>query len=140
MNQDSLLTPLLPDSVPVKPVTLGADEVYISRDFPDLIHFYTSTLPATVLRPDAKAPVSYFQTQPFHQKEFTPEVRTEVLNDWIIPVLLICFSIFAWVRVSYRKRFTQLVQASYSKQYMNLLIREGGGGYDLINLSLGNKI
>ncbi|HNS16838.1 MAG TPA: DUF4271 domain-containing protein [Bacteroidales bacterium] len=137
MNQDSLLTPLLPYTDPVKPITYSPDEVYISKDFQDLIHYYTETLPAKELQSAAKAPVSYFQTQPFHTREFTPAVRMEVLNDWIIPVLLICFAIFAWVRVSFRKRFTQLVQASYSKQYMNLLIREGGGRYDLINLSLG---
>ncbi len=137
MNIDSLLTPLLPDSVPVMPVALRPDEVYIANDFQDLLHYYQETLPAGDVQPVVKEPVSFFQIQPFQKKEFTAEVRTEILNDWIVPVLLICFTIFAWVRVTYRKRFTQLFQAAYSKQYMNLLIREGGGAYDLINLSLG---
>ncbi|MBP6977283.1 MAG: DUF4271 domain-containing protein [Bacteroidales bacterium] len=137
MNQDSLLIPFLPDSVPVQPVTHPMDEVHIAKDFPDLIRYHTAVLTAQGIQPASKATTSYFQTQPFAKKEFTPEVRLEVLNDWIFPVLLICFAIFAWIRTSYRKRFTQLVQASYSKQYMNLLMREGGGGYDLINLSLG---
>jgi len=137
MNDDSLLTPLLPDSVPVKTAAPRPDEVYISKDFPDLIRCHSLTSSAGETQSATKTPVSFFQVQPFSQKEFTPAIRMESLNDWIVPVLLICFTIFAWVRVTYRKRFTQLVQTAYSKQYMNLLIREGGGAYDLINLSLG---
>jgi len=137
MNDDSLLTPLLPDPVPLKTVTPRTDEVYIAKDFPDLIHYHTLPSPAKETQSSTNVPVSFFQMQPFHKKEFQQAIRIEALNDWFVPVLLICFTIVAWVRVTYRKRFTQLVQAAYSKQYMNLLIREGGGGYDLINLSLG---
>lgn len=137
MNNDSLLTPLLPDSVAVTPSAHRPDEVYIAKDFPDLLNHHTSTLPDLKSQPAEKPAVSYFQMQPFPKKDFTPVVRMESLNDWVVPVLLICFSILAWVRITYRKRFTQMVQAAYSKQYMNLLIREGGGAYDLINLSLG---
>lgn len=137
MNNDSLLTPLLPDSVPVMPAAPRPDEVYIAKDFQDLLRNHTTVLPAGATSHAVIEPAAYFQIQPFPKKEFTAAVRTETLNDWIVPVLLICFTIFAWVRITYRKRFTQLVQTAYSKQYMNLLIREGGGGYDLINLSLG---
>ncbi len=137
MNTDTLLTPLIPDSVPVRPAEFPTDKLYISKDFPDLIHFYTSTLPSSTTLSTTRASSAFFQVQPFPQKTLTPKVRMEALNDWILPVLMICFAIIAWIRVSYRSRFTQLVQAFYSKQSMNLLIREGGGAYDLINLSLG---
>ena len=137
MNHDSLLTPLLPDSIPVMAVAQRPDEVYIAKDFQDLLQHHQQALPAGDVQHAVAEPVAYFQIQPFPKKEFNAEVRTEILNDWFVPVLLICFTIFAWVRVTYRKRFNQLFQAAYSKQYMNLLIREGGGAYDLINLSLG---
>jgi hypothetical protein len=57
--------------------------------------------------------------------------------DWILALLIVCFSLQAWVQFVYRKRFRQLVLAPYSKRFLNQLVRDGNLFNERLSLALG---
>jgi Domain of unknown function (DUF4271) len=71
----------------------------------------------------------------------TDNVQPHVINkytpDWILGLLILCFIILAWVQLFYRKRFRQLLQAPFSKRFMNQLVREGNPFNERLSLALG---
>jgi hypothetical protein len=137
MNADSLLGPVLlnhPDSGP--PITRQDIHPEIVPDIPHLLKFYSNNKDTTG-QSTAQVKGPYFQDKPFTHRDFQSLPRNQVVNDWVLPVLIMCLIILAWIRFSYRKRFGLIIQSSFSRQNLSLLIREGGYGYDLINLSLG---
>lgn len=46
-------------------------------------------------------------------------------ESWISGLILICFILIAYVNFNHRRRFSQLIRATFAKNYMNQLIREG---------------
>lgn len=116
---------------------LDSDRPFVAKDFAHMITFYKDSAQSSALTGTTEKQISFFQERAFQSQPMVAHERTEILNDWILPVFLICFSILSWILVSYRKRFNHVVKATYSKQQLGFLIREGGGSYDLINLSLG---
>ncbi|MFZ4399604.1 MAG: DUF4271 domain-containing protein [Bacteroidales bacterium] len=52
-------------------------------------------------------------------------VRNEESNDWIVFLLLLCFSVLAWILIFSRKRVKQITKACYSNRTINQLFRDG---------------
>jgi|AntAceMinimDraft_17_1070374.scaffolds.fasta_scaffold01289_4 hypothetical protein len=46
-------------------------------------------------------------------------------EDFILGILIFCFVLFAWIQVSFKKRFFQICKAFLSKDFVNQLVREG---------------
>jgi hypothetical protein len=136
MIADSLLGPVL-DHLPSEPAMVRQDEApKIIPGFPGLISFYSEQGTSGNIT-DQSFKGAYFQEKPFPGKDFQATIRPTVTSDWILVVLLLCLVIITWIRFSYKKRLGLILQSSFSKQNLTLLIREGGFGYDMINLSLG---
>lgn len=133
--------PLLPadskDSLFQARPVLDSDRPFVAKDFAHMVTLYKDSSQSSALDETTDKQISFFQETPFQSKSLVTHERTEILHDWILLVFLICFSILSWIMVSYRKRFNQVVKSTYSKQQLGFLLREGGGSYDLINLSLG---
>ncbi len=68
---------------------------------------------------------SMFTTHQLQVKNSKPIERKEYTNDWMVIVLLICFSLIAWLLIFSRKRVKQIINATYSNRTINQLIRDG---------------
>lgn len=51
-------------------------------------------------------------------------IKNHDLN-WVFIVFILCFALFSWVQIIYRKRFIQLIKASFSNHYIVPLMRDG---------------
>jgi len=80
---------------------------------------------------------SFFTEHELPASNYAPEPIARPDNGWILPVLMFCFALFAAIQVFYRKRFIQIIRASYSNQQLNLLIREGTPSGEWITRGLG---
>ena len=68
---------------------------------------------------------SMFTTHQLQVTNSKPIERKEYANDWMVIVLLICFSLIAWLLIFSRKRVKQILNATYSNRTINQLIRDG---------------
>ncbi|MEI6696032.1 MAG: DUF4271 domain-containing protein [Bacteroidota bacterium] len=68
---------------------------------------------------------SMFTTHQLQVINSKPIERKEYANDWMVIILLICFSLIAWLLIFSRKRVKQIINATYSNRTINQLIRDG---------------
>ena len=80
---------------------------------------------------------SFFQVHELAVDDLVPHELVRPNNGWILPILLFCTVLIAIIQLIYRKKFLQIVQASWSNQYANQLVREGSLASDWITLGLG---
>lgn len=67
----------------------------------------------------------------------TPRPLHHSPGDWVAVVFLVCFILLAWVQVFFPKRMKQIVQAPFSRRYLNQLIRDGNLFGERITVVLG---
>ena len=68
---------------------------------------------------------SMFTAHQLQVKNTNPLLRKEYSNDWMVLLLLLCFSLLAWVLIFSRKRTKQIIKATYANRTINQLIRDG---------------
>ncbi len=68
---------------------------------------------------------SMFTTHQLQVKSEKPYARQAYQNDWIVLILLLCFSLLAWVLIFSRKRVMQIISATFTNRTINQLIRDG---------------
>lgn len=57
-------------------------------------------------------------------------------NDWILVILIICFSLFSWTFYNSSKRFKQILHAAFTNRAINQLSRDGDLLKEKISVSL----
>ena len=82
-------------------------------------------------------PESFFQVHELAVDDLVPHELVRPNNGWILPILLFCTVLIAIIQLIYRKKFLQIVQASWSNHNANQLMREGSLASDWITLGLG---
>jgi len=80
---------------------------------------------------------SFFQGHDLPAGKISPQELAKSNNGWILPILLFCIIVIATIQLVYRKKFLQIIQASWSNHQANLLVREGSLASDWITLGLG---
>ncbi|NVN93753.1 MAG: DUF4271 domain-containing protein [Bacteroidetes bacterium] len=110
------------------PVINKADSLQLQNDSLSFKYFFDYSFK----HPVSKSPSSYVVTRESiftsHQLQLAhtkPIIRQEYSNDWIALLLLICFSLLAWILIFSHKRVKQIFKATYSNRTINQLIRDG---------------
>ncbi len=67
---------------------------------------------------------SFFQGHQLKPKHSGGQILEHKSEDWLIGVLLFALALIAYLRVSYYRRFNQLITASFDFQLSNQLVRE----------------
>ncbi len=108
-NQADSTTPQLAiDSALVLNDSLAVKPVVVQKPIPPKIEYRTSI----------------FKDHNLQQEHKIGLIRNSVREEWLIAVLVIVIAIIAYLRVSYYKRFTQLIAASFDYQLSSQLVRE----------------
>jgi len=68
---------------------------------------------------------SIFTSHQLEIKNPNPIQRESFYTDWMVLLLLVCFSLLAWILSFSRKRLKQIIKATYSNRTINQLIRDG---------------
>ncbi len=110
-------------------ITTKADSLQLQTDSLNYKYLLTSrfknlncendTLPTIALRE------SMFTTHQLKVKNITTLIRKELSTDWLLLLLLLCFSLLAWILTFSRKRVNQIIKATYTNRTINQLIRDG---------------
>lgn len=86
--------------------------------------------PALPIAKPAPAPkkieytTSIFKNHALERMHETGQIRNTAREEWLIGLLVVILSIIAYLRVSYYRRFTQLISASFDFQLSNQIVRE----------------
>lgn len=108
----------------VSQVKVNADTGMVSAN--KLLLADTSSSPIFVLRTRIAEnnSINLFATheaQPIHRG---PISRTELSPDWLFPVMLLIFVVFAWLKLFYARYFNQMIAALFNNNLTGQIVRD----------------
>lgn len=106
----------------------GKDSLGLAQD--SLHAVAVTPAPAKAVKPAPKPPRKIVYTTSLFKGHELQKIHTDGLirdtarEEWLIGLLVIILAVIAYLRVSYYKRFTQLISASFDFQLSNQMVRE----------------